>query len=633
MKLQWFNAREATDIGTALANQVAPFMATDRARKDKSAPAKEDKALAELIRRGANEVLSVRLNFYKRAKFANSFKWGLLGHGVAAAAADQMTEFLLMHLSRKEAYTMAGQNLAGATGNPANAGNVEYLFNQGNKQFAKGAYDRAIAIYQNLIAIQPDHVEGLTNLGAAFCRIGRYKAAGQFLRQAIEIKPDNPNALSNLGTLLLWMGDLAEAENLLRWALKLKPNHLAAQNSLGHVFTFLGSLRDARARFQKVLKASPRHADATYGIGQIAKMEGRFDEAESMFLRALEVKPNMSAPLAALAGIRKMKASDRTWLDSAQKIAASGVAPLEEAELRFAIGKYWDDIGDFARAFENYRRANELQRTIAEDYDRKARTRFVSDFKRAYTRENLLVREGSSNSTKPVFVVGMMRSGTSLVEQIIASHPAVTGAGELGFWNNAVRYNETIARKGVLEEPVIRKLADEYLRLLSNKSSQAVRIVDKAPINSDYLGVIHSVFPNARIVYMRRNPIDTCLSCYFTQLLPSHNFAMDLSDLAHYYREHHRLREHWFAVLPKGAVLDVPYEELVADQERWTRKILNFLDLEWDARCLQFHETKRQVATASYWQVRQKMFPNSIGRWRNYEKFIGPLLGLASLNP
>jgi tetratricopeptide (TPR) repeat protein len=628
MKLEWLNSRQATDIGIVLATQVAPFIAKHSVGEVNDASAKKGKALAELIRRGANEVLSLRLNGYKRAKFANAFKWGLLDQGVSAAAADQMTQYFLMHLSRKEPYTLAGQNPAATTRSSAESEKVKQLFNRGNKHFTRGAYDEAIGLYQQLIAIQPDHADGLTNLGAAYCKIGHYQEAGELLRRAIAIKPNNPDALSNLGTLLLWMGELADAEDLLRVALKLKPNHLAAQNSLGHAFTFLGNLHDARARFQKVLKASPRHADATYGIGQIAKMEGRFDEAESMFRRALEVKPNMPAPLASLAGIRKMKASDRAWLEKVQEITKSGITPLEEAELRFALGKYWDDIGDYAQAFECYQRANDLQRAIAEKYDRKARTRFVNDFTRAYTRDTIAARAGSSASMKPVFVVGMMRSGTSLAEQILASHPHVTGAGELGFWNTALRANDASARRGLLDDTSIRQLADEYLRILSERSPEALRIVDKAPVNSDYLGVIHSVFPNARFVYMRRNPIDTCLSCYFTQLLPSHNFAMDLSDLAHYYREHQRLLAHWLAILPAGTVLEVPYEGLVADQEGWTRKILNFLGLEWDARCLQFHETERQVATASFWQVRQKIFSNSVERWRNYEKFLGPLRGL-----
>jgi tetratricopeptide (TPR) repeat protein len=632
MMFEWFNAREATEVGTALASQLAPQITAAR-DQGSSAAVNGHKALRQLLERVDREVRSLRLNVYKRAKLANSFRWGLLENGVATAAAHEITQLLLLHLLRGKTLTTTAQMPPPVSSNAANAVNVGHLFVAGNKHFAQGAYDKAIVSYQNLIATCPNHADGLTNLGAAFCKIGRYRDGGDLFRQAIEIQPNSSDALSNLGTLLLWMGQLAAAEILLRRALKLKPRHIDAQNSLGLAFILLGRSRDARARFQKVLRAAPRNAHATYGIGQAARMEGRFEEAEAMFGRALEFNPKMPGPLAGLAGIRRMQSSDRAWLERAETMAASRITPLQEADIRFALGKYWDDVGSFERAFENYHRANELQRTGAERYDRKARTRFVNDLKSVYTKENLsAAHAGLSSSTKPVFIVGMMRSGTSLVEQIVASHPDATGAGELGFWSHAVTNHEVTIRKEVLDGSTRGALADKYLRVLSEHSANALRVVDKAPINSDYLGVIHSVFPNARIVYMRRNPIDTCLSCYFQQFLPCHDFAMDLSDLAHYYREHHGLVEHWRAVLPPGTMLDVPYEELVADQEGWTRKILDFLDLKWDARCLQFHETRRQVATASYWQVRQKMFPQSVGRWRNYEKFIGPLRGLAALD-
>jgi hypothetical protein len=232
---------------------------------------------------------------------------------------------------------------------------------------------------------------------------------------------------------------------------------------------------------------------------------------------------------------------------------------------------------------------------------------------------------------KPVFVVGMPRSGTSLTEQIIASHPSAKGAGELAFWSHAMHDHEAAIKEGPLGESTRSKLAEAYLRVLGANSEESLRVVDKAPINSDYLGVIHSVFPNARIIYMQRDPIDTCLSCYFQKFVLSLNYTMDLSDLADYYRQHQRLIAHWRAVLPPGTILDVPYEALVADQEGWTRKILEFLDLEWDERVLDFHTTRRTVVTASFWQVRQKIYKNSVRRWRHYEKFIGPLLALKDL--
>jgi hypothetical protein len=218
----------------------------------------------------------------------------------------------------------------------------------------------------------------------------------------------------------------------------------------------------------------------------------------------------------------------------------------------------------------------------------------------------------------------MPRSGTSLAEQIIASHPTARGAGELPFWGSPT-LREAGITQGILTETERPKVAEEYLRILETAAGSASRVVDKAPVNSDYLGLIYAVFPNARVIYMQRDPIDTCLSCYFQQFLTGINFTFDLSDLVHYYREHQRIMAHWRAVLPPGFILDVPYEELVADPETWSRKMLDFVGLEWDARVLEFHTNKRQVTTASAWQVRQKIYTNSVARWRNYEKFIGPL--------
>jgi hypothetical protein len=340
----------------------------------------------------------------------------------------------------------------------------------------------------------------------------------------------------------------------------------------------------------------------------------------------------MPKALASQASMRKMTPSDSAWLKTAEEVATSGIAPLDESELRFAIGKYYDDIDDFNRAFQNYKRANDLLKPIAEPFDRDAYQRFVDTMIHEYTPGAVArVNRGASDSMKPVFVVGMPRSGTSLTEQIISSHPSAKGAGELEFWSHAAHEHEAAIREGALGETTRNKLAEAYLRVLGANSGEALRVVDKAPVNSDYLGVIHSVFPNARVIYMQRDPIDTCLSCYFQKFVLSLNFTMDLSDLADYYRQHRRLMAHWRAVLPPGTILDVPYEELVADQEGWSRKILDFLDLEWDQRVLDFHNTKRAVVTASFWQVRQKIYQNSVRRWRNYEKFIGPLLDLRNL--
>ena len=328
-----------------------------------------------------------------------------------------------------------------------------------------------------------------------------------------------------------------------------------------------------------------------------------------------------------------MPAAGGEWIKGAQASAESGIAPLNEASVRKAMGNYYDQVGDFAQAFKSFRRANELVKAAAPHYDKDAQAKFCDDLIRAYPREALAgPHPGASDSSLPILVVGMPRSGTSLVEQILASHPAVRGAGELAFWPQTLLEHLAGVLHGPPDEATRRKLAAGYLRALSTHGGKtAARIVDKSLFNLDYLGVIHSVFPNARIIHVRRDPIDTCLSCYFQDFPPSLNFTFDLSDLAHYYRLRVRLMDHWRSVLPPGTLLDVPYEELIADQEGWTRRMLEFLALPWDERCLSFHSTERSVLTASYWQVRQKVYKSSVGRWHHYKKFIGPLLDLSNL--
>jgi hypothetical protein len=325
-----------------------------------------------------------------------------------------------------------------------------------------------------------------------------------------------------------------------------------------------------------------------------------------------------------------MTKADSDWLKGAEEIATSKIHPMEEANLRFAMGKYCDDVDDFADAFKNFKRGNELLKTAAEDYDRQGHSTFIDGLMRIYSREAIsTIGAPGSSSAKPVFVVGMPRSGTSLAEQIIASHPAAFGAGELNFWAALMKKDEQQLTRAVLSEPARPRVAEEYLRILEGFSANASRVIDKAPVNAEFLGLIYSVFPNARVIYMQRDPIDTCLSCYFQQFLTGLNYTFDLSDLVHYYREHQRIIAHWRAVLPPGFILDVPYEELVADQETWSRKMLDFIGLEWDPQCLEFHTNKRRVTTASAWQVRQKVYQSSVARWRNYEKFIGPLKALS----
>jgi tetratricopeptide (TPR) repeat protein len=623
---EWFNSREAATRGIALADEFVLRATPTVAAAKKDFLAEEALPLQELLSRVARELRALELNFYKKAKLANSFKHRLIEKGVGREIADALTHTLKLHLSEESPEASSDDTSAAAPADPPHPGKVEGLLARANECFSKGDYAEAAARYRDFVELVPRRPDVLNTLGVALCNLGRYQEAEQRYREAIAIDPDFADALCNLATLL--QGDPGEAEKWLRSALKASPRYPGAHTKLGIILAFTGRLDQAKEAFQIALQVDPNDSDALLGLGQIARSDGLFTEAEALIKRALTANPKLPTAWAALNGIRKMTSEDGEWLRGAEEIAGSGISVLEEAELRFAIGKYYDDVNNFEQAFQNYRRGNELLKTVAPKYDRQAHSRFADDMISVYTRETMAAAADGSMSTKPILVLGMPRSGTSLVEQIIASHPAAKGAGELDFWLNAARAHQSEIRRGILGASVRRKLAEEYLSLLERHCPDTLRVVDKTPTNSDHVGLIHSVFPNARIIRMRRNPVDTCLSCYFQHFSIAMTFTMDLTDLANYYQVHERLMKHWCNALPPSAVLELPYEELVANQEAWTRRILDFVGLEWDARCLLFHETERTVNTASAWQVRQKIHNQSVERWRNYEKLIGPLLGL-----
>ena len=628
MLFDYVDAREATAVGAALADWfVTQTPSRSRARNGRDVPLKS-------VQRFLHQVDSAtqhrRLNFFKRAKLANSFKWRLLEKGFDAEVVDELTRAVLLRLtSGRAGATPAGQ--AANDSKPRSRGRDAFRARVADL-LASGAYGEAHACLEHWVSDDPRDPIAHNYLGAALLALNRYGEAEHEFRRAIELRPEFAEAYVNLASVLHSSGQHHEAETYLQRALRLKPAQVEARIKLGMVLTALGRLPKARDCYQKALRAAPRSAQAWVGLGQLNALEGQFAEAEAAYRRAVESDSRAPAAWAALPGIRRMTPADAPWLERAEELAAGGLSATDEATLRFAIGKFCDDVGDYDRAFGNYRRANELHKLPATPFSRESHARLIDGVMRTYTREALAQpRNAASDSERPVFVVGMPRSGTTLVAQIIGSHHDAKAVGELAFWALAAhKHRDTLAQEP-FAETVTARLAAEYLRILARLSRDALRVVDKATLNFAYLGLIHSVFPRARVICLKRDPVDTCLSCYFQQFSPALSFTMDLTDLADYYREHHRLMVHWRTVLPPGTLLEVPYAELVDDQERWTRRILDFVGLPWDDRCLNFHQTVRPVVTASAWQVRQRMYRTSVGRWRNYEKFIGPLRGLRDL--
>jgi tetratricopeptide (TPR) repeat protein len=505
--------------------------------------------------------------------------------------------------------------------------------NLGNALLKLGHFDEAAASYRRAVLIQPHSAEAHNNLGNALLDLGQIDEAREHYRRALVLKPDFAEAHNNLGSLLRGFGQLDEALASYRRALELKPDFAVAHSNLGVALRLLSRTAEAEVSCRRALEINPNLAATVAVLAELHADKGEFAEAENLFNKAISIEPESPEAWAGISRLRKMSCSDTAWLAAAQRISGRCLPPRKEAHLRYAIGKYFDDVGNFDEAFINFQRANELRKFCGAHYDRRELTQAVDQITQSNVQNWLSrVQINSITSERPVFIVGMLRSGTTLAEQILASHPAVFGAGELPFWSTAsvaYRCSSPDAEGGAA---LVRRLADDYLRLLQELSVDALRVVDKMPANFLALGLIHASLPNARIIHMRRNPIDTCLSIYFQHFETGLSFANDLQDLAHYYSEYLRVMKHWRITLPENAILDVPYEGLVEGQEAWSRKMLAFIDLPWDPRCVDFHLTNRTVITASKWQVRQKISKSSVGRWRNYEKFVGPLLKLMELD-
>jgi len=527
--------------------------------------------------------------------------------------------------------------------------------------------DAALSNLQRAIEIRPDFAEALQNLGKTFLRLGRYEEALRSCRQAVNLACDSPQAHNSLGNVLARLGQfedaiacfrrcvalqpgfaeahanlasalrstgrLDEAVEEYRLAVHIKPDFVEAHTELATSLRLLRSTAEAEAVCHQALEIAPGAAAVLVVLAELHADVGRFEAAEDYFKRALATDPHSVEALAGMARIRRMTGEDAVWLRAARSLEQAGLSSRREMILRYAMGKYYDDVADFPAAFANYQRANSLAKQSAPKHDRTHLQRKIDWIIRSQDAAWLRGRgTAASHSGRPVFIVGMLRSGTSLAEQILASHPEVFGAGELTFWSTRLAALLSVVSDGSSPAPAMNELARagcDYLDYLHRMNVEAVRVIDKLPTNFLATGLIGAALPGAKVIHMQRDPIDTCLSIYFQHFEALNTYTHDLEDLAHYYRQYRRLMRHWRAVLPE-AILDVPYEGLVADPEGWTRRMLEFIDLPWDARCLDFQRTQRAVVTASKWQIRQPVSARSIGRWRRYEKFIDPLISLAA---
>jgi len=529
--------------------------------------------------------------------------------------------------------------------------------------------DVAVTWFRRAIEADPRYLEPLNNLGALLLEQGQLEAAQAALEKALQLDPGFPDAVCNLGGVhlereghaaalacfqralalrpayteaqlglaktLQALERLPEAEAAALLAVQQDPGNAAAHGLLGSIYSAQEQVVNAEEQFRQALALDPYCDAALIGQGYLCMEAGALPQAEDYFLRVLEQEPdNLSAHIH-LTQVKKVRPGDSSLtalLEQAREI--SRLAPNKAIALEFALGKAFDDIRDHDHAFAHFSEGCRRKRQSLH-HDAENTSRLFTALTDIFSKEYIdSLRSHGNSSTAPVFVLGMPRSGTTLTEQIIASHPEVRGRGEVDDLLKIAERERSIDGRPLafpynlqaLDAATLKAWGTDYVTGMLSGGEKARRVTDKMPANYFVIGLIHLMLPNAKIIHVQRNPVDNCLSCFTNLFRAKQEYTYDLAELGRYYADYARLMAHWRRVLPAGAFLDIRYEDIVADQEAAARRLLAFCDLEWDAACLDFHANKRAIRTASITQVRQPIYGTSVERWRSYEKFLGPLL-------
>jgi tetratricopeptide (TPR) repeat protein len=491
----------------------------------------------------------------------------------------------------------------------------------------------AIAHFENAISLNPDFATAHNNLGNALKAERRFGDAIRHFKQAIALRPDYPTAEFNLAGALAKQERHQDAVTHYRKALAGRPDWIGALCGLGSSLHLTDQTDQGLACFERALALDPACAEAHHGIGVTQQALGRLRESQLAFENAVALAPAMPAYHRTLAETKHFRADDP------QLAAMEGLARRmdtygdeQRAALHFALGKAYADLGRHAISFEHLIQGNAIKHRL-DGYDERAHLDMMRHIEKVFTPELLRRQPGAGDPSRlPILIVSMPRSGSTLIEQVLASHPGIFGAGELRFLSRGAKafrgrsVHECFPEiANHLSAGQLRQFGARYIEHLRSLAPAAERVTDKLPSNYLYIGLVHMALPNARIIHARRDALDTCVSC-FTHHFGAKSFTSDLGALGRYYRSYEVLMAHWRAVLPPGVMIEVQYEELVADFENYARRIVAFCGMEWDPRCLVFHETTRPVRTASVMQVREPIFASSIGRWRQYEPWLRPLM-------
>lgn len=514
-------------------------------------------------------------------------------------------------------------------GDPTSAQALHYL---GLAHMQLSNLDRAAALLSRSLEFEPSCANTLSDLGAVFVKQQRSGKALELLSRALEIDPRHPDALNNMGVALDNLKRPIEALPYFERLVEVRPNSAGAWAHLAETCLTLNQTENSIAHFRRALKLNPDLNTQRILFGEALETAGRFRQATFQYVTVLEKDPGNVVALARLLALPS-ELPDPQWATKAHALLATGrLGPQERIRLHIALGQHYDRSGDCDRAFENFQASHKL-RSGNTSFDSGGFSAAIDRLIQFFTPELFAsLPVPTMRSDRPIFIVGMPRSGTTLTEQILASHGKVSAGGELPtIMNLASQIQALTSSQSAYPDCVqdlsaadCEKLARAYLDRLAEGSGDAERVTDKLPFNFMHLGLIAALFPAAKIIHCRRSPLDTCLSCYFVSFAEELQFTSDLETLGRYYMDYQRLMRHWHRVLPVP-IHDLDYERLVRDTEPAVRELLNYCELNWDDACLRFYETERGVRTPSRWQVRQPIYSQSVGRWRQYERHLEPL--------
>ncbi len=510
---------------------------------------------------------------------------------------------------------------------PDNAGTATNL---GRCYLAAARAAEAVACFERAVALEPELAGFRYDLGIALQQQGRDLEAIAAFRRAVELAPDYADAHGRLAHLLFAHGRRDEAMANLRSAIVAEPGDASAQIRLANSLMHEGQLAEAEALSRRTLALHPNAVAAHHLLGLLLSQMGRFSDGIAQFERALAIEPRHASSWLGIVSARRITPADGPLIARMTASARDqALADSERATLHYALGKAFDDLARYAEAMPHFEAANaiclERLRLAGNAIDRDRHAADVDRLIATFTPE-FLAQSWSlgSASDVPILVVGMPRSGTTLVEQVVSSHPGIAAGGELRFWGERGTLHAELAAGNFTAEAA-RQTAVGYEGLLRSLGPTARRVTDKMPTNFLLLGLIHLIFPQARIIHCRRNPVDTCLSIYLTPYSNTPDFAHDRATIVFYYQQYLRLMAHWRRVLPAERLLDVDYERLITDRESVTRQMIAFCGMDWDASCLRPENNATAISTPSRWQARQPVYRTAMDRWRNYEPWLGAL--------